>query len=163
MISKTILILLFLNQWAIAQIQGHPVENGPKVIINDQELHCNQMANNSSLIEKEFCIFWERKYESENDFLELIETIKINLFYETLDFLSRRSEQPLCMQLSGSGAEGTLTKRSNFKKEAALLKEMSIIWKGASDIEDCKSKFKNRALRLDDLELLLKLYEPSIN
>lgn len=156
-------MFLFFNHGASAQIQGHPAENGPKVIINDQELLCNQMANNSSTKEKDFCNLWDKKYETEKDFIELIGKIKLTIFYDTLENLSKKSGQPLCMRLNDSKDGGLINKRSSSKKEAGLLKDILLIWKESAESEDCKSKFSNRILQIDELEFLIKIYEASNN
>jgi hypothetical protein len=166
MLKMCLLFFLFsiVSLSGLAQSTGHPGGGGPDFRTPEDLILCQGIVGTLHDLEQKFCDRWNKPYKTSNDFFALMDQILLSKSLHTLKYFKVDSLEYkfICQKVKSLNLENILNNR--YSDELITLNKLQKEWNRAFEYNfRCGSIFNDRIDRIEELKLLIKMYEQSQN
>lgn len=154
------LCLVLLPFIAFAQSTGHPGGGGPDSRTSENIIFCQEIVGTLYNLEQKFCERWKKPYKTSNDFFALMDHILLLKSLHTLKYFKSGDLQYkyICQKVKSLNLENVLINRH--PDELIILRKLQTEWNRAFENNlRCGGIFNDRRERIEELKLLIKMYE----
>ena len=139
------------------------LNNGSSAIGQEQWL-CLIKSTKTKKLESDFLKLWNRKYETEQDTFNLIDSILLGVTFKEFGHFIPTVRSPVFIcELPSQSDNFDVQNRADHEKELMLLKDILLSWEqgkeGIKENNICDKNFSSRNKRLEDLKKVIELYE----